>query len=360
MGRDQVVQRLRLPEGVVGRMGGEAAPERELVEAVRDRIGPGGTGVEESLVVVVGGAGDGIALALHAGLARDVVEVGLAEGAVMEPVVAHPAIDHRALGGSDPQRRMRVQQGHGHRPAVIGGADLADAAVGLRHVLGEPVGGVPGVGGVVGLRRVEGADRRAGHGVGAVRAVFAADILEHEDVAVVDPRAVGRPGGVAQVGHFLLDEEVGIVGGALQQHRQAMGAVRHDDDGVQPRAVAHGDHHLAPVIVVVGTGCRPMHRDVATRRRLVLESRRRRCGGLGAPRDRQGKDGDGQRGGDPQCHQARVPLRWRLERHPVSGWPGDAAGRHDRSARHTRAGAGGHEAPIIDPGSTMRASRSRP
>ena len=145
MGGDQPVQRLHLPEGVVGRVGSEAAPERELVEAVRLGVGAGGAGIEEGLVVVVGDAGDRIALALHAGLAGDVVEVGLSEGAVVEPVVAHPAVDHRALGSRHLQRRMRAEQGHGDGPAVVGGADLADAAVGLRHVLRQPVGGVPGV-----------------------------------------------------------------------------------------------------------------------------------------------------------------------------------------------------------------------
>ena len=41
------------------------------------------------------------------------------ERAVMEPVVAHPPVDHRALGRRDLERRMRLQQRHDDREALV-------------------------------------------------------------------------------------------------------------------------------------------------------------------------------------------------------------------------------------------------
>ncbi len=106
----------------------------------------------------------------------------------MEPVVAHPPVDHRALRRSDLQRRVRPEQGHDDREAFIAAAQHPDLAVGLRQVglVHQPVDRVIGVGRVIDLGRVERPDRRAGDDVGAFRPIFAADVLEHPDVAILD------------------------------------------------------------------------------------------------------------------------------------------------------------------------------
>ena len=83
----------------------------------------------------------------------EVIEVGLAEGAVVEPVVAHPSVHHGAFGRRHFQRRMRAEQRHDHGEAFIGRADHAHAAVRFRGVLHQPVDGVVGVGDVVGSSR---------------------------------------------------------------------------------------------------------------------------------------------------------------------------------------------------------------
>ena len=111
---------------------GDLAPPRELIESRGFREVAGRSGAPEILVVVVAVADDGVALARCGGLLGEVVEVGLAEGAVVEPVVAHPAVDHRALGHGSLERRMRVDERHDHREALVRAADHADAAVGLR------------------------------------------------------------------------------------------------------------------------------------------------------------------------------------------------------------------------------------
>ena len=55
---DQLVERLLLPEGVVGGMGGEALPPGQLVEAVRFAPGARRAGIEVILVVVISPARD--------------------------------------------------------------------------------------------------------------------------------------------------------------------------------------------------------------------------------------------------------------------------------------------------------------
>src|SRR3546814_2271336 len=80
------------------------------------------------IIVVAAGRGDGTTR-LVAGLAADPRDIGKAEGTVVEPVVAHPAVDHRTFGRRDLQRRVRVEQRHDDGDALVGRSDHPDAAV---------------------------------------------------------------------------------------------------------------------------------------------------------------------------------------------------------------------------------------
>ncbi len=151
---DQFIERLALPERIVAGMLHHLHRPRQLLEPVQTRIRASGTGAAEGFVIVVGVALNRIARALLGRLLVGVIEIRLAEGAVVEPVVAHPAIHHRALRHGHLQRRMRIEQRHDDREALIGRTDHADAAVRFRRVLHQPVDGVVGIGDVIGCRRV--------------------------------------------------------------------------------------------------------------------------------------------------------------------------------------------------------------
>ena len=171
----------------------------------------------------------------------------------MEPVVAHPAVDHRAHRRRDLQRRMRVHQGHHHGEALVGAAQHADAAVRLGHVLHQPLDRVVGVGGVIGRRRVQRPAQRAREHVVALRAVLAAHVLEHADVAVGDEHLVALRQRRQHVRRGVAGgATAGVVGRPRHDHRRAAGALGHDDHGEELDPVAHRDHHFAPLVVVAG------------------------------------------------------------------------------------------------------------
>ena len=144
-----LVHRLLLPEGVVGGMLQQLAPEAELLHAVPAAQLAGGAGRQVLVVVVVVGRPP-----LRRGIPRrllvvDVGEVLLPEGAVVEPVVAAPAVHHRVHRDRHLERRVRVDERHQRQEPVVRDAEDPDLAVGLRDVLHQPVDGVVGVGGVI-------------------------------------------------------------------------------------------------------------------------------------------------------------------------------------------------------------------
>src|SRR6266481_9309832 len=95
-------------------------------------------------------AGPPLHLILASGyLFVDVRHVLLAEGTVVKPVVAHPAVDHRIHRYSDFESGMRIDKGHQRSEAVVGDAKDADLAVGFGNIFNEPVDGVVSVGGVI-------------------------------------------------------------------------------------------------------------------------------------------------------------------------------------------------------------------
>ena len=286
VGRDQLVERLPLPETIIGRVLHHALPVRQV--GIARLLGPrtGRADAAELLVIVVdpGHAfGPG---ALEPGLLAQPRDVGEAKRAVVEPIVAHPPVDHRAFGRRDLQRRVRVQQRHNHRQPLVGGAKHADAAVGFGQVrlVHQPVDRVISVGGVIHLGRVQRADHRAGDDIIAFRAVFAADVLEHPDVPGANERLVRLRQQRRHVRAVLdaIGAPLGIVGRARQQDRGVRCALGNDDDGEQLGAVAHRDHHLAPHIVARRGRIGEVRGHIASGRwRLLREGRGQRQRGAG-------------------------------------------------------------------------------
>ena len=315
-GREDPVHRLVPPEGVVVRVGQELAPEPHLLHAVAAAVLARRARLHE-LVVLVEVARPPL-LVVGAGrlLLVDVGHVLLAESAVVEPVVAEPAVHHRVHGYRHPERRVGVDERHQGREAVVGDAEDADPAVGLRHVLDEPVDGVPGVGGVVDGRRVLRPAHRPVHDVVALGAILATNVLDDPDVAAVDDHvhrvivAVEhrREAGAVDVG----GQRGGVIGRPGQQHRRALGALRHQDDGVQPDAVPHGDHHVAPGEVEAVGHRREARRGFARQ----LRDRRLRVG-----RRRLGRGGRcHERCGDEQRDHYWLERRTGVFHHALS-WP---------------------------------------
>jgi hypothetical protein len=131
---------------------------------------------------------------------------------------------------------MGMQQRHRRGQSDVGDAKHADLAV-AGEVLHQPLDAVVGVGGLVGRGGVRQVHRRA-QLENALRLESAAQILNHEDVPVLGQLLDGRRHlGERCVGHAIRCP--------AEHDRQGTGLIgRGQDRGLQPRAVAHGDHHL--------------------------------------------------------------------------------------------------------------------
>ena len=211
----------------------------------------------------------------------------LAEGAVVEPVVAHPAVDHRVHRHGHLERRVRIHERHQRQESVVRDAEDADLAVRFRDVLHEPVDRVVRVRRVVHRRRVLRPVHGAVHHVVALGAVLAAHVLHDADVAALDDRLDGVVVAVERRAEVraLVDprELVGVVGRPREEDRRrlrAQGRLRHEDDRVQLHAVAHRDHHLAPHVVEAVVRRHEARRHLARQRRVHGGGRRRRRSGL--------------------------------------------------------------------------------
>ena len=230
---------------------GRFAPPRQLIESRRLRKIARGAGAQEIFVIVIAPAHDRMAFALYSSLLGEVIEIRLPEGAEVEPVVAHPAVHHRTHRRRDFQRRMRIDQGHDHGEAFVGTPEHANLAVGLGHVFHQPIDRVVGVGGFVCAGVIERPPERARHQVFAFRSVLAANILEHADVAIAHEHLVTLRQSREHIRRsFPLGAARSVVGRARQDDRRMARPARNDDHRVQLHAVAHGNHHVALVVVV--------------------------------------------------------------------------------------------------------------
>ena len=165
----------------------------------------------------------------------------------MEPVVIHPTIDQWIHRHDHLQCRVRIDERHQGQEPIVGDAEDADPAVCLRGVLHQPVDGVVCVGGVIHRRRVQWPVYGPAQHVVAFRAVLAAHVLIHADVAAFDNHlpcveidALSKMGAGIGTRHH-----AGVVGRARKQDRCVLCPTGHKDDRVQLYTVAHRDHYLA-------------------------------------------------------------------------------------------------------------------
>ena len=309
-GRQHPVHRLLAPEGVVARVLQELAPEPHLLEAMAAPQLSRRARPQVHVIVVEMVRPPRRVVAAGGFLLVDVGHHLLAEGAVVEPVVAHPAVDHRVHGHGHLERGMRIDERHQGQEAVVGDAEDADLAVALRDVLHQPVDGVVGVGGVVDRRGVLGAAQRAVHDVVALGPVLAAHVLHHADVAALHDHVggvvvAGQDGPQVRAGR-VLGERLGVVGGPGEQHGRAFGALRHQDHGQELHAVAHGDHDLAPHVIEAVDGGLELGRRLAGQ------------GGIGGGGGRRGLRIRGA-GRPPEPERRRQPGRATLDAGALHG-----------------------------------------
>ena len=255
LGRQNLVHRLIAPERIVARVLENLAPETDLFEAAAFAELAGRSGRHEHVVVVeVGRPPFGLRPA-RGFLVVDVRHVLLAERTVVEPVVAHPAIDHRIHRHRDLERRVRIDQGHERQEAVVRNADDADLSIAFRDVLHEPVNRVVRVGGVIDGRRILRTAQRSVHHVIALGSVLPAHVLDDADVAARDDDVCGVVVALqdrAEVRAVRVTREiVRVVRRARQQDGSVLRALWYKDHGVQPDAVAHRDHHVPLGIVEI-------------------------------------------------------------------------------------------------------------
>ena len=106
-----------------------------------------------------------------------IVAVALAEGAVVEEVVAHPDVDHGRLGRNGLHGGMRIDAGHHGQEAGVAGADEAGAAVVAGNVLQQPGHGVVCVGAFIDGLGIAMIGERPAHDEFALALVAAANVL---------------------------------------------------------------------------------------------------------------------------------------------------------------------------------------
>ena len=147
-----------------------------------------------------------------------VVTVALAEGAVVEEIVADPDVDHGRLRRDGFDGGVGIDARHHGEKAVVTGADNADAAVVAGHVFEEPGDGVVCVGAFVDGGGIAVIGERAHHDEFALALVAAANVFADEDVTVA-----GQLGATHEEGLAVLIFDA--VGRALDENGQRRGNV---------------------------------------------------------------------------------------------------------------------------------------
>ena len=249
--------RARLPEIVVVRVLQNVVPVRIFILKVK-LIGVGErTHAQVEIVLILGAEIEARGVHRSFRLARTRHEAavepevgGQVEGAVMISVVAVAHVAHGGLRRDRLQRRMRVHQAEGGEKSGIRNAPDTGLSVIIRHILNEPIDGVPGIGALVGIfPAVE--VHLVGRDVDecSLGQIAAAHILIHHDEAlffgrfrrpdhgpvIIDPIRSDR---VRRAHH---QQRVGV--------RSVLGRI---DAGVESDPVAHGNTVIVFRVVRAG------------------------------------------------------------------------------------------------------------
>ena len=244
--RNQFIERLPLPELVVRRVLLNLVPERHLIQpAVACKVA-GRAKLKEVGVVVVVAPRNATASPARRELVGKVVQARLAEGPVMKPVVAHPAVNHWALRRGHLQRRVRIQQRHHDRKTLVRRSNHPHATVALGHILHQPVNRVPRIIRVVRSIGVQRPRRRRSHYIIALRAVLATHILKNANVAGLHPNVIPHHHLLSQVRRLHHSHPPRRIVRSAGKHD---GRLRHPigngDHRVKLHPVAHGNHYFA-------------------------------------------------------------------------------------------------------------------
>ena len=167
----------------------------------------------------------------HAVLER----VALAQRAIAMEVVVHPLIHRRRLLADRLQRRMRVQQRHSRRQAIVGNPIHANLPIIVRDILHQPLDAVVGVGGLVGRFRIVKVHirRQFEH---ALRLESPAQVLDDENVAILRKFLPTRR-------HFGWSLVRNSVRRAAEQNGQRPALPgRRENHRLQAHAIPHRDH----------------------------------------------------------------------------------------------------------------------
>src|SRR5262249_4501409 len=116
---EQLVNGLVLPEGVISRMLDELVPEAELIQSAAATQFPGRGRLHPHVVLVVVAAPPLDVPLARGELIVNPAHIELAEGPVVEPVVPHPAIDHRIHWHRPLEGWVGIDQRHQGKEAVV-------------------------------------------------------------------------------------------------------------------------------------------------------------------------------------------------------------------------------------------------
>ena len=311
LGSQDFVDRLPAPEGVVARMRHDLRPEAHLVQTAPPAKLPGRARLHEHVVVV-----EVARIPLRLRLARrlllvDVGHILLAKRPIVEPIVAHPPVDHRVHRHRDLQRRVRMHQRHQRQETVVGNAEDSDLAVRLGNVLHQPFDGVVGVGRVVDRRRIQRPVQRPVHHIVALGAVLAANVLHHPDVAAVHDHVGGVVISVERSPQMRADavgrQHIGAVGRAGEEDRRLLRSFGDQDDGMQFHAVPHGNHDLAALVIESISRRHKVRRSLARQGGVALRFGSALGAGIRAgrkhPQSERPDQGEGNREPQAKCRQ---------------------------------------------------------
>src|SRR5689334_13553814 len=109
----------------------------------------------------------------------------------MKEVIAHPEVGDRRLRRNGFQSRVRPDQRHGGKPAVIRASKNSHASVIAPHILYEPVNCVVGICAFVGRLGIAFVAWWANHYELPFGIKLSSDVLKDEDVSVGDEFFIG-------------------------------------------------------------------------------------------------------------------------------------------------------------------------